>query len=91
MRDNRWKDQAVEVFKSLKEFRNFKPLGGYCTPDEYIHTLIEFIKLVYDMNAIPEDVLVTVRGLERNIDEFKESLIKLCDKIIKEVEEQNDH
>lgn len=24
------------------------------------------------------------------IDEFKENLIKLCDKIIKEVEEQND-
>ena len=90
MKDNRWKDQAIEVFKQLKEFRNFKPLGGYCTPDEYIHTLIEFIKLVYDMNAIPEDVLVTVGSLERNMDQFIEDLIILCDKIIKEVEEQND-
>ena len=89
IRSKEWYEHAVRTIKSLKEFRQQSPLGNYNSPAEYMDTLEDFGKLFYDLNGIPDDVLVEFRSTSNAFLIFKNKVENLCEILLKRVESEN--
>lgn len=85
-RNKDWYNHAERCLRDIKEFRQASPLGYFTSPNEYLSTLEDFVKLFYGINKVPGDVVDRFKKSKNLYNAFKESISILCEKLLKEAE-----
>lgn len=81
-----WKDSAKATVKNIAEMQLHSYLGLHCEPDEYLETLENYTKLLFEMNEIPQEFIEELKVLDEDWRIFKFKLRQYCRKIYEELE-----
>lgn len=86
-----WKEHAKDTTKKIAEMEMQSPLGLYCEPDEYLETLENFTKLLFDMNKVPDNFIVDLENLDADWSRFKFRLGNFCRSLYEELEKDSEN
>lgn len=85
-----WKNHAEDTIKKIAEMQLHTPLGIHCEPDEYLETLENYTKLLFDMNEIPDKFVLDLENLDADWNRFKCKLSIFCKNLNEEFEKKTE-
>lgn len=88
-RSFQWKDSARDYITKISTCELVDSIGRPCWPDEYIETLEQYTKLLFDMNQVPEKPIQDLKDLEMQWVRFKYNLRQYCSNLLKEIDKES--
>lgn len=92
-KDDYFYQHASKDVEAIREFRKQSPLGYFNSPEEYMDVLGDYIKLFYEINNVPDDIVDKFNNAIFSFQKFKCSIECVCESLderIKEINDDND-
>lgn len=89
MKNSDWKDSVIDALKRIKSLKHTNPIGSFCSPEQYIQTLEEFTKMMYDINQVPPEAYANLMDMKIAFNNFKELLLNHCEILLKEADKND--
>lgn len=90
IRTKDWYNHAEKCLTSIKSFTLHSPLGYYSSPEEYIETVEDFLKIFYGINEVPKEPINVFNKAKQGFDTFKNDISALCEILLERAKQIND-